>query len=341
MWNFGSLLGLSLFIQITTGIFLSFHYEPDANLSFDKVLEFSQEIHLGWLVRFIHSSGASVFFIFCFCHIGKALIYESFFFTIVWFSGIVIIFIIMGSAFLGYVLPWGQISFWGATVITNLVSVLPYVGPSVVEWLWGGFNVRGVTLNRFYTLHFVLPFLVLVLIIFHIIFLHSSGSRNPIGLPINLDKITFFNYFVIKDLISIFISLFFLLFLSLKLPYVLIDHENFIEANPMITPPHIQPEWYFLFAYAILRSIPNKIGGVVFLVLSILILLVLPFFSTKPNKGSRFNPLNLIIFWFHVGSFLILTWLGRIPVETPFIELRKIYTIFYFFFYFIFPFLRL
>lgn len=336
-WNFGSLLGLRLIIQILTGFFLSLHYSPDVVNAFDKVLKFRQEVNLGWLIRYIHSSGASIFFIFCYFHIGKALVYESFYFIKVWISGCLILLTLMGSAFLGYVLPWGQISFWGATVITNLISVIPYIGKEIVEWLWGGFNVGEATLNRFFSFHFILPFVVIIIVIIHIIFLHSTGSSNPLGIPLNIDKLVFFNYYVIKDAITIVIALLVLFFVSLQYPYTLIDHENFILANPMVTPPHIQPEWYFLFAYAILRSIPNKVGGVIFLLLSILIILTLPFLTVKNFKGRRFNTKRLTIFWFHVGTFIILTWLGRMPVEDPYVGIRKIYTLMYFVFYFLYP----
>lgn len=278
-----------------------------------------------------------MFFLFLYIHISKALIFESYLYVKVWLSGFFILLLVIGSAFLGYVLPWGQMSFWGATVITNLISTIPYVGSSIVEWLWGGFNVSEPTLNRFYSFHFILPFIVLIMVIVHIFFLHSSGSSNPLGLPLNVDKMVFFNYFVIKDLITVILALFFLTFFSTQYPYLLIDHENFIPANPIVTPPHIQPEWYFLFAYAILRSVPNKVGGVVLLLFSLLILIILPFLNLNPIKGSRFNPTKVLFFWFHVGSFLILTKLGAIPVEQPFIFISMIYTILYFIFYFIFP----
>lgn len=338
IWNLGSLLGLSLVIQIVSGIFLSFSYRPDVNIAFEKVLNSINEIQYGWLIRFIHSTGASTFFALCYMHIGKALFYESYYLIKVWFSGLIILLLIIASAFLGYVLPWGQISFWGATVITNLISVIPYVGISLVEWLWGGFNVGEATLNRFFSLHFILPFLVMFIVVLHIFFLHSSGSSNPIGIPLNLDKMTFYSYFVVKDGVTAILLIFILLFLSLYYPYAFIDHENFIEANPIVTPPHIQPEWYFLFAYAILRSIPNKVGGVIFLLLSLFIIIIFPILSNKKHKGNRYNPLGILLFWFHVGTFIILTWLGRMPVEPPFVIVGKVYTVLYFIFYFIYPF---
>jgi len=246
VWNFGSLLGLRLAIQIFTGVFLSFHYEARSDQAFDKVLTFCNEVEYGWLIRFLHSSGASVFFIMCYCHIGKALVYQSYFLIKVWASGLLIFFTLIGSAFLGYVLPWGQISFWGATVITNLISVIPYVGERVVRWMWGGGLMWIVLLwiDFFHSILFCL-FLVRGLVIIHIIFLHESGSSNPVGVRINLDKISFFNYFVIKDLVTVVLILTILIVFSVHFPFTLIDHENFIEANPILTPPHIQPEWYF------------------------------------------------------------------------------------------------
>lgn len=335
-WNFGSLLGIRLTVQIFTGFFLSFHYSAEI-LVFDKILNICNEIRYGWMLRFLHSTGASMFFILCYLHIGKALVYKSYFYVKVWASGLIILLLIIGTAFLGYVLPWGQISLWGATVITNLISVIPYFGKDTVEWLWGGFNVGTFTLNRFYSLHFILPFLVALIVVIHIIFLHSSGSSNPIGLPLNIDKISFFNYFVIKDIVTVVIIIAVLFFFRLYKPYLLIDHENFTTANPILTPPHIQPEWYFLFAYAILRSIPNKMGGVVMLLLSLFIILLLPIISLNSVKRTRFRPHRIIIFWFHVGTFIILTWLGRMPVDSPFVELRKFYTVIYFCFYLIYP----
>lgn len=286
-------------------------------------------------MRYLHATGASFFFIFCYWHIGKALFYESYHFVKVWISGTLIVLILILSAFLGYVLPWGQISFWGATVITNLISVIPIIGQFLVEWVWGGFNVDEPTLNRFFSLHFIFPFVLLVLVLAHLFFLHEKGSSNPLGCNLQLDKIEFCSYFLIKDLITTILFIFFLLFFSLKLPIFFIDSENFLFANPMSTPIHIQPEWYFLFAYSILRSIPRKLGGVIILVLSILIILILPVLDKKKIKTKRFFLHKIFILHFHFGSFFILTWLGIIPVELPFTLLGKIYSVFYFAFYFI------
>lgn len=336
-WNFGSLLILNLVIQIFTGLFLSLQYSPNVKEAFENLIFFRNDTYLGWLLRFTHSTGASFFFIFCYLHIFKAFFYDSFYFFYMWFSGVVILLILIIEAFLGYVLPWGQISFWGASVITNLISATPLIGQSLVEWVWGRFRVRNVTLNRFYSFHFILPFILLILILLHIIILHVRGSSNPLGLNLNLDKIIFSNYYVIKDLVTVFIFLFFLFFLRLFNPFLFIDPENFIPSNPLITPIHIQPEWYFLFAYAILRSIPRKLGGVLLLIFSIFIVVTLPLSTVKFHKTNRFNLLNSYFLAFHLGRFLILTWLGMKPVEDPFLRTRQLYTTIYFGFYLIYP----
>nr|AKE07180.1 cytochrome b [Liposcelis nr. bostrychophila AZ] len=335
MWNFGSLLGACLLGQILSGLFLSFYFKADLIQSFISVVHLMNNVNMGWGIRFTHSTGASFFFILIYFHIGKALFYKSFYFWKVWISGLIIFFLLMMEAFLGYVLPWGQMSFWGATVITNLISVIPYAGQNIVEWLWGGFNVNEPTLTRFFSFHFLLPFILIYFIFIHIFFLHKSGSSNPLGVSLNLDKFCFSKFFIIKDLLTLIMWGGVLVVTSIKMPFVFMDPENFMSANPMITPIHIQPEWYFLFAYSILRSIPSKMGGVVLLVLSIFIIIILPLLGKNNVKSLKFNLFFKMVFFFHIGSFIILTWLGMKPVEFPFTFMGKIYSIFYFIFYFI------
>nr|YP_010736710.1 cytochrome b [Charinus ferreus]WEM34694.1 cytochrome b [Charinus ferreus]WEM34707.1 cytochrome b [Charinus ferreus]WEM34720.1 cytochrome b [Charinus ferreus] len=335
-WNFGSLLGFCLAIQIFSGLFLAMHYCPDTSMAFSSLSHICRDVNEGWLLRSIHMNGASLFFIFLYLHIGRGIYYNSFHLHMVWNVGILLLALTMATAFLGYVLPWGQMSFWGATVITNLLSAIPYMGPTIVEWLWGGFSVNNATLTRFFTLHFMLPFAILATVMIHLMFLHLTGSQNPLGAPSNTDKIPFHPYFSYKDILGISLtSLLFLLF-SLLYPTLLLDPENFIPANPMLTPLHIQPEWYFLFAYAILRSIPNKMGGVLALLMSILILATLPL-STMNTTPPPFNPQNKLLFWLLSISFLLLTWMGAKPVEPPFILLSQIIATLYFSFFFLLP----
>nr|AKE49632.1 cytochrome b [Liposcelis nr. bostrychophila AZ] len=333
MWNFGSLLGFCLISQILSGFFLSLYFKSDFMKSFDSVIHLMNDVNSGWMIRFIHSTGASFFFILAYFHIGKALMYSSYYYSKVWVSGLFIILFLMMEAFLGYVLPSGQMSYWGATVITNLVSVIPYMGPCLVEWLWGGFNVGEATLIRFFSFHFFLPFILIFFILTHIFFLHKKGSSNPLGLSLNLDKFYFSKFFLIKDLLTLIIWSSVLLVMSFKFPFVFMDPENFMTANPMVTPIHIQPEWYFLFAYSILRSIPSKMGGVILLVLSILIIIILPFLKMYKMKTFKFHPLKKMAFYFHIGTFMVLTWLGMQPVEHPFVMTGKIYSFFYFIYY--------
>nr|YP_010713305.1 cytochrome b [Mesobuthus eupeus]WDA95756.1 cytochrome b [Mesobuthus eupeus] len=328
-WNFGSLLGLCLFLQILTGLFLAFHYTADVNLAFSSVSHICRDVNYGWLLRNLHLNGASVFFVCLFFHIGRGIYFGSFKFYFTWMTGVVIFLLTMITAFLGYVLPWGQMSFWGATVITNLVSAVPYIGSEVVQWLWGGFSVDNPTLTRFFSFHFLFPFVILGGVLVHLIFLHESGSGNPLGVKSDFDKIPFHPYFTLKDLLGALFLLNFLIFISLLLPNVLSDPENCIPANPLVTPVHIQPEWYFLFAYAILRSIPNKLGGVVALVLSVLILMLLSFSSSK-SRAFSFSLWNRTLFWVLVNIFILLTWIGARPVEFPFIFLGQSLSILYF-----------
>lgn len=295
-WNFGSLLGLCLATQILTGLFLAIHYIPHVDHAFSRVVHICQDVNYGWLLRTVHANGASFFFICLYAHIGRGLYYGSYNLLHTWMVGVLIFFLTMITAFMGYVLPWGQISFWGATVITNLLSAIPYIGGDLVQWVWGGFSVGGATLTRFFTFHFLFPFVVAALTIVHLLFLHQTGSSNPLGMPMNVDKSPFHPYFSYKDIVGILVLLIALVGIRLKDPYLLGDPDNFMVANPLVTPPHIQPEWYFLFAYAILRSIPNKLGGVVALVLSIAILFLVPFLQGSEYKRIAFYPLSQFLF---------------------------------------------
>nr|WCB98006.1 cytochrome b [Anastrepha fraterculus] len=336
-WNFGSLLGLCLIIQILTGLFLAMHYTADINLAFNSVNHICRDVNYGWLLRTLHANGASFFFICIYLHIGRGIYYGSYLFTPTWLVGVLILFLVMATAFMGYVLPWGQMSFWGATVITNLLSAIPYLGIDLVQWVWGGFAVDNATLTRFFTFHFILPFIVLAMTLIHLLFLHQTGSNNPIGLNSNIDKIPFHPYFTYKDIVGFIIMIMALLLLTLINPYLLGDPDNFIPANPLVTPVHIQPEWYFLFAYAILRSIPNKLGGVIALVLSIAILAILPFYHLSNFRGIQFYPVNKILFWIMVVTVILLTWIGARPVEHPYVLVGQILTVIYFLYYIINP----
>nr|YP_009408688.1 cytochrome b [Sphyrna mokarran]ARR27598.1 cytochrome b [Sphyrna mokarran] len=329
-WNFGSLLGLCLIIQILTGLFLAMHYTADISMAFSSVVHICRDVNYGWLIRNIHANGASLFFICVYLHIARGLYYGSYLYKETWNIGVILLFLLMATAFVGYVLPWGQMSFWGATVITNLLSAFPYIGDMLVQWIWGGFSVDNATLTRFFAFHFLLPFLILALTIIHLLFLHETGSNNPLGINSDADKISFHPYFSYKDLFGFFIMIFSLTMLALFLPNLLGDAENFIPANPLVTPPHIKPEWYFLFAYAILRSIPNKLGGVLALLFSIFILMLVPLLHTSKQRSNIFRPLTQIFFWFLVANSIILTWIGGQPVEQPFIMVGQIASISYF-----------
>nr|ADW41427.1 cytochrome b [Drosophila ezoana] len=336
-WNFGSLLGLCLIIQILTGLFLAMHYTADVNMAFNSVNHICRDVNYGWLLRTMHANGASFFFICIYLHVGRGIYYGSYLFTPTWMVGVIILFLVMGTAFMGYVLPWGQMSFWGATVITNLLSAVPYLGIDLVQWVWGGFAVDNATLTRFFTFHFILPFIVLAMTMIHLLFLHQTGSNNPIGLNSNSDKIPFHPYFTYKDIVGFIVMIFLLISLILINPNLLGDPDNFIPANPLVTPVHIQPEWYFLFAYAILRSIPNKLGGVIALVLSIAILMILPFYSLSKFRGIQFYPINQILFWIMVVTVILLTWIGARPVEEPYVLTGQILTVIYFLYYLVNP----
>nr|YP_011034009.1 cytochrome b [Slavum lentiscoides]WRI20262.1 cytochrome b [Slavum lentiscoides] len=335
MWNFGSLLMICLMNQILTGLFLAFHYKTDMNLAFQSIINMNRNVNFGWLIRSFHANGASMFFIMMYIHISRGIYMNSFNFKMTWIMGVILLLITMMTAFVGYVLPWGQMSFWGATVITNLLSAIPYLGNSIVIWIWGGFSINNATLTRFFSIHFILPFIIILLTFIHLFFLHLTGSNNPLGTNSNFDKITFSPYFIIKDLIGLIMFLWMFFILTLIFPYLLNDHNNFIMANPMITPNHIQPEWYFLFSYSILRAIPNKLGGVMALMMSILILLIMPMLNNKKFLSNKFYPMNKMLFWMFIMTFLMLTWIGMQPVEYPFIQMGQIFTLIYFSYFFI------
>jgi len=336
-WNFGSLLGLCLIIQIATGLFLAMHYTADTSLAFNSVNHICRDVNYGWILRTLHANGASFFFICIYLHVGRGIYYGSYKYFYTWNVGVILLFLTIGTAFIGYVLPWGQISFWGATVITNLLSAIPYIGTELVQWLWGGFAVDNATLTRFFSFHFLFPFIIAAFTIIHLLFLHQTGSNNPLGINRNSDKIPFHPYFTYKDIFGFVIIIIFLTLLTLIAPYILGDPDNFIPANPLVTPPHIQPEWYFLFAYAILRSIPNKLGGVIALVISIAILFILPFTNNFKFQSNQFYCINQILFWVIVIIVILLTWIGARPVEDPYILTGQILTITYFLYFIINP----
>nr|BCO16463.1 cytochrome b [Paroedura masobe] len=318
-WNFGSLLGLCLMIQILTGLFLSMHYSPDISTAFYSITHIMRNVQYGWLIRHTHANGASMFFICIYLHIGRGLYYGSYLHKNTWHTGVLLLLLLMATAFMGYVLPWGQMSFWGATVITNLLSAIPYIGPTLVNWIWGGFAIDGATLTRFFTFHFLLPFTILAVLLLHLLFLHETGSNNPLGVNSNTDKVPFHPYYTYKDLLGGLMMMTALLSLTLFAPTALGDPDNFLPANPLATPPHIKPEWYFLFAYAILRSIPNKLGGVTALLLAILVLMLIPALHTAKQRTITFRPLTQTLFWLFTANIVILTWIGGRPVEDPFI----------------------
>nr|YP_161194.1 cytochrome b [Sminthopsis douglasi]CAG26367.1 cytochrome b [Sminthopsis douglasi] len=329
-WNFGSLLGICLMIQILTGLFLAMHYTSDTLTAFSSVAHICRDVNYGWLIRNLHANGASMFFMCLFLHVGRGIYYGSYLYKETWNIGVILLLTVMATAFVGYVLPWGQMSFWGATVITNLLSAIPYIGTTLAEWIWGGFSVDKATLTRFFAFHFILPFIITALVIVHLLFLHETGSNNPSGINPDADKIPFHPYYTIKDALGFMFLLLVLLSLALFSPDSLGDPDNFSPANPLSTPPHIKPEWYFLFAYAILRSIPNKLGGVLALLASILILLVIPYLHTANQRSMMFRPVSQTLFWILTANLMTLTWIGGQPVEQPFIIIGQLASILYF-----------
>jgi ubiquinol-cytochrome c reductase cytochrome b subunit len=333
LWNFGSLLLICLVIQIITGVTLAMHYSPNVLEAFNSIEHIMRDVNNGWLVRYLHSNTASAFFFLVYLHIGRGMYYGSYRAprTLVWTIGTIILILMMATGFLGYVLPYGQMSLWGATVITNLISAIPWIGQDIVEFIWGGFSVNNATLNRFFALHFVLPFILVALVLMHLIALHdSAGSGNPLGISGTYDRIPFAPYYLFKDLITIFIFIFVLSLFVFFMPNVLGDSENYIMANPMQTPAAIVPEWYLLPFYAILRSIPNKLLGVIAMFSALLIALILPLVDLGKSRGLQFRPLSKISFYIFVINFLILMQLGAKHVESPFIEFGQISTLLYF-----------
>jgi len=335
-WNFGALAGICLGVQILTGVFLAMHYTPHVDYAFLSVEHIMRDVNYGWLLRYMHANGASMFLLTAYIHMGRGLYYGSYKTPrgFVWGIGVIIFLLMMATGFIGYVLPWGQMSFWGATVITNLVSAVPVIGTSIVEWLWGGFSVDNATLNRFFSLHYLLPFGIAAAVLIHIAELHREGSNNPLGLHgKDVDKVTFYPYFYVKDFMFFWAFLFFFSYFIFLNPNVLGHPDNYIEANPMVTPAHIVPEWYFLPFYAILRSIPDKLGGVIAMVGAILINLALPVLNTSNVRSSFFRPLHRTLFWVFIANFLLLGWLGQMPVEDPYIQIGQACTLLYFAYY--------
>ena len=335
-WGFGSLAGLCLLIQIATGIFLAMHYTPHVDMAFLSVEHIMRNVEFGWLLRYAHANGASMFFLIVYTHIFRGLYYGSYASPreLVWCLGVIILLLMILTAFIGYVLPWGQMSFWGATVITSLASAVPLVGDTLVTWLWGGFSVDNATLNRFYSLHYLLPFIIAGTSLVHIAALHQYGSNNPIGVQSAQDKIAFYPYFYVKDLVGwVFFAMFFSVFLYFY-PNLLGHTDNYIPANPMSTPAHIVPEWYFLWVYAILRSIPNKLGGVAAIALVFIALLALPFLNTSNTRSPVFRPIMKKLFWLLVADCIILVWIGQQPVEDPYVFIGQCASV-YFFLYFL------
>lgn len=338
LWNFGSLLALCLVIQIVTGVTLAMHYTPSVAEAFNSVEHIMRDVNNGWLVRYLHANTASAFFFLVYLHIGRGLYYGSYKSprTLTWVIGTVILIIMMATAFLGYVLPYGQMSLWGATVITNLMSAIPWIGQDIVEFIWGGFSVNNATLNRFFALHFLLPFILVALVLMHLIAYHDVvGSGNPLGISANYDRLPFAPYFLFKDLITIFLFFIVLSIFVFFMPNALGDSENYVVANPMQTPPAIVPEWYLLPFYAILRSIPNKLLGVIAMFAAILALMAMPLTDLSKLRGVQFRPLSKIAFFIFVANFLVLMQIGAKHVETPFIELGQISTVLYFAHFFI------
>ena len=317
-WSFGSTAGVCLIIQILTGVFLAMHYTPHIDLAFSSVEHIMRDVNNGWFIRYAHANGASMFFIVVYSHIFRGLYYGSYIHPrqLLWCSGVLIFILMMGTAFMGYVLPWGQMSFWGATVITNLVTAIPIIGQPIVDWLWGGFTVGNATLNRFFSLHFLFPFLIAGLSLVHLALLHKDGSNNPLGVDTSVDKIPFYPYFIAKDLFAFFVFLLIFSGFVFYFPNTLGHPDNYIPANPLVTPAHIVPEWYFLPFYAILRSIPDKLGGVAAMGGALIVLFLIPFTNTSEIRSTTFRPIFKIFYWLLVADFLILGWVGQKPVKS-------------------------
>nr|AII19609.1 cytochrome b [Morelia viridis] len=336
-WNFGSMLLTCLALQVLTGFFLAVHYTANINLAFSSIIHISRDVPYGWMMQNLHAIGASMFFICIYIHIARGLYYGSYLNKETWMSGITLLITLMATAFFGYVLPWGQMSFWAATVITNLLTAVPYLGTSLTTWLWGGFAINDPTLTRFFALHFILPFAIISLSSLHVILLHEEGSSNPLGTNPDIDKIPFHPYHSYKDLLLLTLMILFLFIIVSFFPDIFNDPDNFSKANPLVTPQHIKPEWYFLFAYGILRSIPNKLGGALALVMSIMILFTIPFTHTAYLRPMTFRPLSQLMFWTLVATFATITWAATKPVEPPFILISQVTSTLYFTFFLSIP----
>ncbi len=333
-WNFGSLAGFMLVVQIVTGIVLSMHYTAHVDMAFNSVEHIMRDVNYGWLLRYMHANGASMFFIVVYLHIFRGLYYGSYKAPreLLWWLGLVIFLLMMATAFMGYVLPWGQMSFWGATVITNLFGAIPVVGDTIVTWLWGGFSVDNPTLNRFFSLHYLLPFVIVGVVILHVWALHTNGSNNPTGIEIKdkQDSIPFHPYYTIKDLFGLGVFLIFFSAFLFYAPNYLGHPDNYIPANPLVTPAHIVPEWYFLPFYAILRAVPDKLGGVLLMFGAIAVLFLLPWLDRSRIRSARFRPIYKQLFWIFLIDCVVLTYVGGKPAEEPYILIGRLATIYYF-----------
>ncbi len=343
MWTFGSLAGIALVIQILSGVFLAMHYKPDVNLAFDSIQQIMRNVDGGWIIRNMHAVGASFFFAVVYLHIGRGMYYGSYKAPreVMWWMGIILFFLMMATAFMGYVLPWGQMSYWGAKVITNLFSVIPFVGEDVVVWLWGGFNVGDPTLNRFYALHYLVPFIIVGVVILHIWAVHHKHSNNPTGktLKKKTDFVPFHPYYTAKDTVGLSVYLIIFCFMLFFMPDYLGHTDNYIPANPIQTPPHIVPEWYFLPFYAILRAIPIKEIGVIAMGISIAILFVLPWLDRSKVVSGRYRPIFKWMFLVFVLNFFVLGWVGSKPPEGIYVLISRISTAVYFSYYLLLPFI--
>lgn len=336
-WNFGSLLGLCLILQTLTGLLLAIHYTPHTDFAFFSVAHIARDVNNGWLLRSLHANGAALFFACMYIHIGRGIYYGSYLLIETWIVGVLLFILTIATAFIGYVLPWGQIRFWAATVITNFLSAIPYIGANLVKWVWGGFAVSNATLVRFFALHFLLPFILILLTVIHFVFLHETGSNNPLGLESDHSLIPFHPFYTAKDILGFIIAITILATIVIFMPYLFTEPENYIPANPLSTPPHIKPEWYFLWAYTILRSIPNKLGGVAAIFAAILILFSLPFTHLQARQGNQFYPVTQILFWSLATTTALLTWIGAKPVEDPYEVIGQYLTLTYFILYFALP----
>lgn len=336
-WSFGSLAGICLVIQMISGIFLSMHYTPNIDLAFSSIEYIMRDVNNGWLLRYIHANGASMFFIIVYSHICRGLYYGSYMEPRewLWISGVILFFLMMGTAFTGYVLPWGQMSFWGATVITSMVTVIPVVGKHIVQWLWGGYTIKNPTLNRFFVIHFLLPFLIAGFTLIHLALLHKEGSNNPIGSDTGVDDVPFYPYYALKDAFALACFLLFFATFVFYFPNVLNHPDNCVPADPFETPSHVVPEWYFLAYYAILRVIPHKAGGILAMFGSIAVLFLIPFINTSDIRNTTYRPIFKFFFWLFIVDFVILVWSGQKPITDTYIFVAQIATVYYFTFFLI------